>query len=296
MSVHRRISHRLLLATAVGLALVAGSVTPALAGPTSAPAPARVGFPATSGAATWAGTDFVALGDSYSAGVGAPADADGGDCRRSNESYPALWAAEHGPRSFTFVACSGATTGDVLADQVSAVTADTDLVNITVGGNDVGFSPVVAGCTAASTDAACLALVESAEQTARTVLPAALVQVYGTIRYRARHARVIVLGYPYLFEAGDCDNPLVPNAVRREALNEAADVLNRSIRRSARLLGATYVDVRKDFSGHGVCGAESWLVAPASMPPAADVYHPTEEGYRSGYLGALDRTPVRRRH
>lgn len=274
------------LTLVVGLVFSVGASAPAAASTARGP---HHGSSAPPLASHQVKVDLVALGDSYSAGVGAPADADGGDCLRSNGSYSALWATEHHPRSFSFVACSSATTVDILSNQLSAVTFDTDLVTITVGGNDVGFSPVIAGCTQASTDAACEALVEASEWTARTVLPVALVSVYGAIRYRAPHARVVVLGYPYLFEPGDCDNPLVPNAVRREALNGAADVLNASIRRSAWMLGASYVDVRRSFSGHGVCSAEPWIVAPASMPPAGNIYHPNEQGYRFGYLAALDR-------
>jgi lysophospholipase L1-like esterase len=294
MSVRRGTPGPLSLIAATRLALVVGLLLGVSAAPAAASA-AQGAYagpsvpPATSGRAA---IDFVALGDSYSAGVGAPADADGGDCLRSNESYPALWAAEHYPRSFSFVACSGATTVDVLSDQLSAVTSGTDLVTITVGGNDLGFSPVVAGCTQASTDAECETLIEAAERTARTDLPVALAQVYGAIRYHAPQAQVVVLGYPYLFEPGDCDNPLVPNAVRREALNGAADVLNDSIRRSSWWLGARYVDVRRDFSGHGVCSADPWIVTPTSMPPAENIYHPNELGYRFGYLAALDRVRV----
>ena len=58
---------------------------------------------------------YVALGDSYSSGVGAGSyDSSSGDCKRSTKAYPYLWAAAHAPSSFAFTACSGARTGDVL--------------------------------------------------------------------------------------------------------------------------------------------------------------------------------------
>ncbi|NEE11464.1 lipase, partial [Streptomyces sp. SID7499] len=54
---------------------------------------------------------YVALGDSYSSGVGAGSYlSDSGDCRRSTKAYPYLWQAANSPASFDFVACSGATT------------------------------------------------------------------------------------------------------------------------------------------------------------------------------------------
>lgn len=84
-----------------------------------------------------AALDYVALGDSYSSGVGSGAyDSGSGDCKRTNRAYPALWAAANSPSSFAFAACSGARTGDVTGSQLGAVNSGTDLVSITVGGND----------------------------------------------------------------------------------------------------------------------------------------------------------------
>jgi len=78
--------------------------------------------------------DYVALGDSYSSGVGTGVyDAASGACQRSPLSYPPLWVAEHHPASFEFVACSGSTTADVRANQISALKPTTDLVTITIG-------------------------------------------------------------------------------------------------------------------------------------------------------------------
>src|SRR6478735_6162761 len=65
-----------------------------------------------------AGVNYVALGDSYSAGVGSGSyTSDSGSCSRSTKAYPYLWKAAHAPTSFAFVACSGAKTDDVVANQ-----------------------------------------------------------------------------------------------------------------------------------------------------------------------------------
>ncbi|MBR7679350.1 lipase, partial [Streptomyces daliensis] len=83
----------------------------------------------------------VALGDSYSSGVGAgDYDPDSGDCKRSANAYPQLWSAANAPSSFDFVACSGATTDDVLSGQLDALSDATGVVSISIGGNDVGFA------------------------------------------------------------------------------------------------------------------------------------------------------------
>ena len=234
--------------------------------------------------------DYVALGDSYSSGVGTGIyDGASGDCARSPLSYPPLWAAEHRPANFQFVACSGATTGDVRGNQVSALTPSTNLVTITVGGNDVGFGPVLQTCTVAESDSTCFAAVDAAEAFSRSVLPGQLSQTYAAIRSAAPYAQVIVLGYPRLFDlAPSCADPLVPNVARREKINEGSDVLNTVIQKTViQQPGFSFADVRDRFADHGVCSADPWINGP-SVPAFVGPYHPNQTGYRDGYLDALE--------
>ena len=44
-----------------------------------------------------------------------------GSCSRSPLAYPALWSSAHQVSSFSFVACSGATTQDVLLTQADLI-------------------------------------------------------------------------------------------------------------------------------------------------------------------------------
>ena len=235
--------------------------------------------------------DYVALGDSYSSGVGTGVyDAASGACQRSPLSYPPLWVAEHHPASFAFVACSGARTADVRANQISALQPTTDVVTITIGGNDAGFGPVLQTCTAAQSDRTCLAAVDAAEAFERTVLRDRLARTYAAIRAAAPHAHVIVLGYPRLFElTPSCADPLAPNLTRRQKLNEGADVLNSVIHSVSQQYGLSFTDVRDRFAGHGVCSTNPWINGP-SMPATVGPYHPNQTGYRDGYLDALDAT------
>ena len=90
---------------------------------------------------------YVALGDSYSSGVGAGSYiGSSGSCDQSTNAYPALWDAASQPASYVSEACSGATTATVLSSQLGALSSATTLVSITVGGNDVGFSSVMETC------------------------------------------------------------------------------------------------------------------------------------------------------
>ncbi|MBV9058179.1 MAG: SGNH/GDSL hydrolase family protein [Pseudonocardiales bacterium] len=273
------------------IAALAAAVPPAAAATTAATSPAD-GAARAQAPPMARMVDYVALGDSYSSGVGTGVyDPASGNCARSPLSYPPLWASEHHPATFRFVACSGATTGDVRGSQITALDSSTDLVTVTIGGNDAGFGPVLRTCTVASSDNVCIAAVDAAEYFARSELPGRLARTYAAIRAAAPRARVIVLGYPRLFDlAPGCADPLAPNLARRTKLNEGADVIDNVIYKAVvQQPGFEFVDVRGRFDGHGVCSAEPWINGP-STPAAVGPYHPTQQGYRDGYLTALDAT------
>jgi hypothetical protein len=109
------------------------------------------------------------------------------------------------------------------------------------------------------------------------------------MRRTAPRARVIVLGYPRLFDlAPSCSDPLVPNLTRRGKLNEGSDVLNTIIQKTAsQQPGFSFADVRSQFGGHGVCAADPWINGPG-VPSSIGRYHPNQTGYRAGYLDPLD--------
>jgi lysophospholipase L1-like esterase len=238
--------------------------------------------------------DYAALGDSYSSGFGAPPYDLDSACQRSSRGYPPLWAAAHHPASFEFAACSGAKTADVLATQISVLQPSTDLVTITIGGNDAGFAPVLETCTLSTSDRTCATAVDVAEGFERSVLPERLDRTYTAIRRAAPHARVIVLGYPRLFDlAPSCADPLAPNQTRRAKINHGGDVLNDVIYQAvSRQSGFSFVDVRDRFTGHGVCSDDPWINGP-SVPSLVGPYHPTQTGYHDGYLPELDAATTR---
>jgi len=231
-------------------------------------------------------TSYVALGDSYTSGTGTGRyDLAGAPCRRSSLSYASLWAARRRPRAFSFLACSAATTADV-ARQALKVPRDADLVTITAGGNDAGFGFVLGTCSTVTSDDLCIAAIRLGQAAAVTTAPAGLARVVTAVRHRAPRARVVVLGYPRLFETGPCAVPGTPNARRRIELNLATDLLDAQLASAATAAGARFVDVRGRFAGHGVCAPRSraWINPPGR---GADSYHPNATGYARGYLPAL---------
>jgi lysophospholipase L1-like esterase len=228
-----------------------------------------------------AGPRYVALGDSYSAGVGAGGYlASSGDCERSSKAYPALWAAAHAPSAFAFTACSGATSADVTNSQLGPVDAATGLVSITVGGNDAGFSDVMSTCFLSS-QATCLERVARARTFVEDTLPGRLDRTYAAIRAKGPHAHVVVLGYPRLYQVpGNCVLGL--GDASRKAIDAASDDLDGVLAKRAADHGFTFADVRAAFSAHELCSASPWLHS-VTLPPD-ESYHPTATGQSHGYL------------
>jgi hypothetical protein len=111
--------------------------------------------------------NYVALGDSYSSGEGNPPySADSGSkgdyCHRSAQAYPEVLSSQLPNSQLRFYACSGATTSHILTDRRytenaqigrSGVDRSANLVTITLGGNDAGFSDVLSACILQSVNA-----------------------------------------------------------------------------------------------------------------------------------------------
>ena len=233
-----------------------------------------------------AATGYVALGDSYSSGVGTGSYlASSGDCKRSAKAYPYLWAAAHSPSSFNFTACSGARTGDVLASQLTPLSSSTGLVSISVGGNDAGFADVMTTCVLQS-DSSCLARINTAKAYVDSTLPGQLDSVYDAISSRAPAAHVVVLGYPRFYKLGQICLGL--SEAKRSAINEASGYLNSALAKRAADHGFTFGDVESAFTGHEICSGSSWLHS-LNLLNIGESYHPTTAGQSSGYLPALTR-------
>ncbi|MEW1866734.1 SGNH/GDSL hydrolase family protein [Streptomyces caelestis] len=234
--------------------------------------------------ASAAGHDYVALGDSYSSGVGAGSyTSESGDCKRSANAYPQLWRNANSPSSFRFVACSGATTTSVAGTQLGALSSSTTLVSVTAGGNDVGFADVMQTCVLRS-EATCVSRVNTAVSQMRDSLPGKLDSLYAGIRSRSPQARVVVLGYPRFYKlSGSCVAGLTET--ERGALNNASDVLNGVLAKRAADAGFAFSSVVDEFTGHELCSGDAWLHS--VTVPVANSYHPKAVGQSSGYLPAF---------
>lgn len=168
---------------------------------------------APAGAQAAPGAQYVALGDSYSAGPGSgikPGELtedlsvyEAGTvekCNRSRTAYPALLAQARG-LAVRNVSCGGAKVATVLETgqhgepaQISAVTANARLVTLTLGGNDIGFADIVECVVTSECGPKSPAMTVAAERLPG--LQAKLANVYSQIRKRAPQAKIVVAGYP----------------------------------------------------------------------------------------------------
>ncbi|MFI5998412.1 SGNH/GDSL hydrolase family protein [Streptomyces sp. NPDC051362] len=248
--------------------------------------------------------DYVALGDSYASAPLVPTQVDP-TCLRSDNNYPSLVARSRAAQ-LTDVSCAGATTANMTSTQgnvppqFDALRQSTDLVTITIGGNDIGFSTILGTCAhVSSTDPAgapCQtyfsttgadAVTEAIKQTAPKVS-----QVLRGIHHRAPHARVVVVGYPDLFpeDGVGCTSATVPLAAGDFSyLRDKEKELNTMLARQARKSGAEYVNTYTSTVGHDLCQpvANRWIETFAPDSPAAPV-HPNAAG-EAAMAGAVKR-------
>ncbi|MGW0297142.1 SGNH/GDSL hydrolase family protein [Streptomyces anthocyanicus] len=241
--------------------------------------------------------DYVALGDSYASAPFVPTQVDA-TCRRSDRNYASLVARRAG-LALTDVSCSGASTVNTTAAQgtvpaqFDALDRGTDLVTVTIGGNDIGFSTVLGTCAQLSasdpTGAPCRShftgagtdrITDSITRTAPRIA-----QVLRGIHDRSPHARVVVVGYPDLFpqDGVGCTSAQVPLAAGDFAyLRNKEQELNSMLARQARHGRAEYVNTYTPTVGHDLCQPveDRWIETFAPETPAAPV-HPNASGERA---------------
>jgi GDSL-like Lipase/Acylhydrolase family len=222
--------------------------------------------------------NYVALGDSFSSGVGTGSYTLSSSCRRGVYAYPWLVAQQRPNTTLTFVACSGAKTTDLMATQIGSVTAETNAVSVTIGGNDIGFSDLIRQCTLGE----CSAALDSTRASLATVLGPRLDTVYTAIRGRALTASVVVLGYPRLFSTVGCFGTLGITSTERAKANQLADTLDLLSAQRAAAAGVTYKTAIAAFTGHAVCSWSAWLNG-LNLVNTVESYHPNRNGNSLGY-------------
>lgn len=260
-------------------------------------------------AALWG--NYVALGDSYSSGDGAgdyaPETAAAGGCWRSANAYAHLIDDEFDfAGSLAFYACSSHRGKEMVDElgtpdsQIERVTEHTSLVTLGIGGNDLGFIPVLRTCIVRMPlleSSVCTEQEEDVDKRMRN-FEETLATVIAEIRDRAPDARVLVLGYPRLFPEEPPGMYYTLTAKDQLWLNGVAERFNERIRDVAyradgdvygsRQTGSVeYVNTFSALTGHEVSAEDAWLNGIVlgrfgeGLKVDRATFHPTAQGQMS---------------
>lgn len=244
-----------------------------------------------------AALNYVALGDSAASGPRIPEPVGVPGCEQSDSNYPHVVAAQLEVASFVDVTCGGAVTENLVSTpqstssgdqpvQLDAVTPETDLVTVTIGGNDIGLVSTAVGCltfadsstgnvckdrlTAGGVDTVAAAIADKAPGWGAML---------DAVAERAPDARILVVGYGTYLPDGGCfpTQPVLPEDA--DYIQSSITAMNQALKTQAEEHGAEFVDTEALSVGHDVCAAVDQRYFEGVIPenPAAPL-HPTAAG------------------
>ncbi|TSD98026.1 SGNH/GDSL hydrolase family protein [Skermania sp. ID1734] len=242
------------------------------------------------------GDKYVALGDSYTAAPGLLRPAAGAPllCTQSAINYPHLVAQQLG-LTLKDVSCASATTADLsksqyplVPPQFNALTPDTKVVTVGIGGNDGNtFMDMVIECTvlnAASIidkGAPCKAVNGSKFSDTIAADAPNIGAAIHQIHVLSPAAKVFVVGYPdVLPQSGRCYPQITLTSADMAYANGIELQLNQVLHDQAAANGATYVDLYTPSIGHDACKSRTvrWVEPPVMGHLNATPAHPNAAG------------------
>jgi lysophospholipase L1-like esterase len=239
------------------------------------------------------GSRYVSLGSSFAAGAGIgqirPSTPE--RCGRSINNYASL-LAEKLELILDDQGCGGAKTEHVLGPwnevpaQIDAVTPDTRLVTVTIGGNDLNYVGILFG---ASCSPEGRSLVRPTESCREATPPRQddyahteenLRAIAAAVRRRAPQAILVFVQYVTLVPETLCDAiPLSPDAA--DLTREIGRKLAATTRKVAQESGAILLPADQLSRGHTPCDPQPWATG---LPPDYDrsvgaPWHPNAVGH-----------------
>ncbi len=241
--------------------------------------------------------EYVALGDSYSSGEGAcdylaGTDTSSNRCHRSENAYSretnpfveAVYGMGISVDRTSFFACSGAETknikfggvpryGEIAQLDHAEIGSSTDLLTITIGGNDAQFADIIKWCMDGDFD--CRDYEVFPGWPLRVYLPyiiqnwveVKLELLFDEIQTAAPNATIVALGYPQLlssdpgaqncFSLQSVASDITPDEIT--FLRTIGDSLNDAISDAASAVGIHFAPVTSHFDGHEVCTDNPWI-------------------------------------
>ena len=238
---------------------------------------------------------YAALGSSFAAGPGLGSPTPNG-CLRSTANYASVVATTLKLR-LTDVSCAGATVDNVLSTpqeteegeqrppQIAAVTRDTRLVTITIGGNDIDYAATLEllGCGdtgACPSDGVDVDVV----RTKTDALSGRLVSTINAIRTAAPQAEVLLVTYPQIVPADGTTCPALALTTEHAQVVAAMGAgLDAAFRNAAATTHIRLIDVYAASADHTACARDPWVAGWIAPGDPADryAYHPTAAGMKA---------------
>ena len=249
---------------------------------------------------------YVALGDSYTSGLGIAPVADP-RCGRSALDYASRLARQLKAAAFVDRSCAGASTADLdeaqthratrLNDpQLDAVDEHTTLVTVGLGLNDeavsTGLLLVCLDPHGGPLSPACERYLATPQRIVEAQLSRSAARVEAAlteIRHRAPRARIVLVGYPRLVpDTGSCPERLPVPEAQVERMRVGMRDVDTAWRRAAEQSGATYVDMYAVSEGHDICSDDPWIAGARGVLGTAAALHPSAD-YHAAVAAEIER-------
>jgi lysophospholipase L1-like esterase len=225
------------------------------------------------------GEKYVALGSSIASGFGISVQST--DCGRSSRNYPHLIARRYG-LALTDVTCGAATIPNVLdtpqaahPPQLTAVTPDTKLITVTVGGNDIVYNGTAVACGDPKSVCKAPATLASNLATTRTALETMLERIHAA----APSATVVFITYPREVPDGNCAalSFTTEEAAVVRTMGEKLEAIFVDVARHADVI---FVDPYVAPGDHTGCAPAAQRWTAGHVPDDGFAYHPTALGHQ----------------
>lgn len=247
--------------------------------------------------------DYLALGDSYISGEGAynyqpGTDTDNNGCHLSLDSYPLLLGKYLNFNSYRSIACSGATTGDLidssgdyqgqqknkvpqkrlLPEELNDIKTSflpgrinqsqfilqyrPKVIMVSVGGNDIGFTNIIKRCLAPDT---CYSTYEDRVELIRQINRkfSVLASTYSLVKSQAPYdTKVFVIGYPQIANPnGSCGLNVHLDAGELVFAQQLISYLDGVIKSATDKTGVAYIDTQSALDGYKLCEGKPGEIA-----------------------------------
>ena len=249
---------------------------------------------------------YVALGDSYTAAPFVPLTDVADRCFRSSNNYPNLVARALNIDDLRDRSCSGAQTyhlpgrqltspGTAVSPQFAALSADTDLVTVSIGANNGGLYARIA--TVCRKMRKTCRLHDQRDTLGAIVdrLRPELVSTLEQIRELAPDARVLLISYPSLLPPrGTCGRLPRMRSEDRATFRTINLRLRDEMRAAADETGVEFVDFYRASLGHDVCSRHPWIQGRVGDARRGAALHPLPSGQAAVarlVVGLLRRDP-----